>query len=94
MKGNNRYGAAGRRGVPAASVAAFLDYYSYPDGDTRRRRINGSFTDKAVQRTIRRYRNGQVGRVSESALKVLLGTFGFDRRWFDQWCKLHRKPSA
>jgi hypothetical protein len=92
-RGNNRYGAAGRRGIPAETVVAFLDHYASL-GAKRPRTINGEPISAATQRSIRRWRNGQVDRVSERGLAHVLDEFGFDRTWFEKWAKLHRKPVA
>lgn len=103
-KGNNKYGAAGRGGVPAETVVAFLDHYTYegynPTGREtaatvdlgRTKRINGRKITVSMQRTIRRYRNGQVTHVSPKGLLHVLVEYGFDLPWFHGWCKLHRKP--
>ena len=102
MKGNNKYGAAGKGGVPAGTLVAFLDAYTYEghnpsiapvDGENvRARRINGIKIPAPIQRSIRRWRNGQVERVSTRGLCHVLDTFGFTLPWFHQWAKLHRKP--
>jgi hypothetical protein len=101
MKGRNRYGAAGKHGVPASTVVAFLDHYTYEgrdpfapyiDGRDRAKRINGKAISPLMQRTIRRYRNGAVDHVSVKGLSHVLTEFGFDLAWFHGWCKLHRKP--
>lgn len=100
MKGRNSYGAAGKRGVPASTLVAFLDHYTYegynpsfpPAGNRRQKRINGVPITAVMQRTIRRYRNGAVDRVSTKGLAHILDVFGFDLPWFHGWCKLHRKP--
>jgi hypothetical protein len=106
MKGHNKYGRAGKRGVPASTVVAFLDHYTYeglnpepvrvgqlgsPDNG-RAKRINGITISAATQRAIRRWRNGQVEHVSVLGVSHVLAEFGFDLPWFHGWCKLHRKP--
>lgn len=98
----NRDGRAGRRGVPATTVAAFLDHYTYTgfnptitpvDGDpVRCRRINGKRLSPSWQRTIRRYRNGQVKHVSPRSLLALLHNFGFDLAEFHRWARAEGLP--
>lgn len=106
MKGRNKYGRAGKSGVPAATLVAFLDYYTYEGTDAtgigpggipvpvgpRVKRINGMSIPAPLQRAIRRWRNGQVEHVSPTGLAHTLASFGFDLPWFHGWCKLHRKP--
>lgn len=97
---NNKFGAAGRRGVPASTLIAFLDAYTYegfnptlpPPQNQRAKRINGIIIPTSIQRSIRRWRNGQVEHISVRGLAHVLDTFGFTLVWFHQWCKLHRKP--
>lgn len=88
----NRTGAAGRKGVPAATVVAFLDHYTYDDADTRRKRINGVLVTDSHVRAIRRWRNGHVDYVSVKGLASVLATYEFSLPWFHKWCRLHRKP--
>jgi hypothetical protein len=102
----NRTGAAGRKGVPAATVVAFLDHYTYTGTEyngvgehgalapvgPRVKRINGVTIPTSTQRSIRRWRNGQVQYVSAKGLAQVLLTFGFDLPHFHGWCKLHRRP--
>lgn len=105
MKGRNSYGAAGKGGVPAGTLVAFLDHYTYAgynpqidpvnygtEANLHAKRINGVKISPATQRMIRRWRNGQVDRVSAKGLVHVLTEFGFDLAWFHGWCKLHRKP--
>jgi hypothetical protein len=109
MTGNNKYGAAGRGGVPASTVVAFLDHYVHegyspeaqaaaksnvilPGYNHRTKRINGVPIPVSIQRSVRRWRNGDVERVSAKGLAHVLDTFGFTLAWFHGWAKLHRKP--
>lgn len=89
--GNNRYGRAGRRAVPAATVIAFLDAYTYEE-EGGRKRINGKAILEADQRQIRRWRNGATGGVNPNRLVPFLVCYDFTLPWFHKWCKLHRKP--
>lgn len=85
MKGNNKFGAAGRNGTPAREVVEFLDHYTYPDEDTNRKRINGVLIADSDVRSIRRWRNGQVENVSHAALERLLHRHGFTEAWYGEW---------
>lgn len=106
MKGRNKYGRAGKGGVPAETLIAFLDHYTYEGAEyngvgphgalapvgPRRKFINGKQIPVSIQRSIRRWRHGQVEHVSTAVLLQVLTAFGFDLAWFHGWCKLHRKP--
>lgn len=102
---SNREGRAGRRGVPAHTLAAFLDHYTYtghnpsltndwrvPVPLDRLRRINGVHLDDSWVRSIRRWRNGQVKFVSTKGLAEALLRFGFDLPEFHRWAKAHDLP--
>lgn len=88
-KGNNRYGAAGRKGVPASTLVAFLDHYTY---DTRHgKRLNSHPFGAHLARQVRRWRH-EGGLVSAHTVLTTLISFGFDLAWFHTWAKRHRKP--
>lgn len=96
-KGNNRFGAAGRGGVPADTILAFLNHYTYEASDPeqgvpqRSKFINGRRIPESHKRTIRRLRSGDSTHVSARLLVEYLTFYGFDLPWFQGWCKLHRK---
>jgi hypothetical protein len=87
----NRTGRAGRGGVNAETIVAFLDYYTYPDEDTRRKRINGHLLSAAQVRQIRRWRNGHTTHVNPAAWLRFLHELEFNLPWFHTWCKQHNR---
>lgn len=89
MKGNNKYGRAGRRAVRAEAVVKFLDHYTYED-EHGRKRINGIALTDNQRRQIRRWRNGDTEHVNAAALLRLLHELDFNLPWFQGWAKLHR----
>jgi len=97
-KGNNRYGAAGKGGIPAPTLLAFLDHYTYEADDnlhqpgSRAKFLNGKRVPDEHRRSIRRYRSGDTTHVSAGHLFKVLTYYGFDLPWFQGWAKLHRKP--
>lgn len=93
----NRSGAAGRRGTPGTTLAAFLDHYTYTAHNSEGkavRAINGAWLTLSWQRSIRRWRNGDVKRVSVMGLAHALETFGFETPWFHKWAKDRDLPVA
>lgn len=93
MRGNNKYGRGGKRGVPAPTIVAFLDHYTYTtEGARPQKRINGRHVIPSDQRQIRRWRNGETDVVNAERLATFLVSYGFEIAWFHQWAKKNKLP--
>lgn len=97
-KGNNAFGAAGKHAIDGTALVKFFDAYTYEGTDPlthrREKKINGRTIGPNHQRAVRRYRNGHTHGVNRKHGEELLAAFGFDVRWFEQWCKLHQIDSV
>jgi hypothetical protein len=90
MTGNNRRGRAGKGGVPAASVVAFLDHYTYTHA--RHKYINGEVIPEPLRRQIRRWHHQHTAGVNPAYLLVVLEQLRFNIAWFHAWCKERGYP--